>query len=78
MGPLSGAAATAPGPLLLAVPNVSEGRDDAAIDAIAAAFASGSDVRLLDVHRDPDHNRSVVTLAGPPGALAPALAVGAR
>lgn len=77
MGPLSGAAATAPGPLLLAVPNVSEGRDDAAIDAIAAAFASGSDVRLLDVHRDPDHNRSVVTLAGPPGALAPALAAGA-
>jgi glutamate formiminotransferase / 5-formyltetrahydrofolate cyclo-ligase len=79
------------GPLLLAVPNVSEGRDAAAVDAIAAAFASGgaaqdggpaageaSRVRLLDVHRDPDHNRSVVTLAGPPGALAPALVAGAR
>lgn len=79
------------GPTLLAVPNVSEGRDDAAIDAIAAAFASGglpedggpapgrpSPVRLLDVHRDADHNRSVVTLAGPPGALAPALLAGAR
>jgi glutamate formiminotransferase/glutamate formiminotransferase/formiminotetrahydrofolate cyclodeaminase len=60
------------------VPNVSEGRDDAAIDAIAAAFASGEGVRLLDVHRDPDHNRTVVTLAGAPGALAPALAAGAR
>jgi glutamate formiminotransferase/glutamate formiminotransferase/formiminotetrahydrofolate cyclodeaminase len=66
-------------PTLLAVPNVSEGRDDAAIDAIAAAFASGGEgVRLLDVHRDADHNRSVVTLAGPPGQLAPALAAGAR
>ncbi|MDO8210851.1 glutamate formiminotransferase [Conexibacter sp. CPCC 206217] len=68
------------GPTLLAVPNVSEGRDDAAIDAIAAAFAGGggSGVRLLDVHRDPDHNRTVVTLAGTPGTLAPALAAGAR
>ncbi|MDO8185031.1 hypothetical protein Q5424_02785 [Conexibacter sp. JD483] len=63
---------------LLAVPNVSEGRDDAAIDAIAAAFAGGgAGVALLDVHRDPDHNRSVVTLAGAPGQLAPALAAGA-
>ncbi|MDW5595579.1 hypothetical protein VSS74_14610 [Conexibacter stalactiti] len=71
--------AGASAPTLLAVPNVSEGRDDAAIDAIAAAFASGGvGVRLLDVHRDPDHNRSVVTLAGPPGQLAPALAAGAR
>jgi glutamate formiminotransferase / 5-formyltetrahydrofolate cyclo-ligase len=68
---------------LLAVPNVSEGRDAAAIDAIGEAFASGAGgdgpgVRLLDVHRDPDHNRSVYTLAGPPGALAPALLAGAR
>lgn len=102
MGAVSGDAAPHPGdavsgrpgadgPLLLAVPNVSEGRDDAAIDAIAAAFASGglpedggprpgrpSPVRLLDVHRDADHNRSVVTLAGPAGALAPALVAGAR
>jgi glutamate formiminotransferase len=65
--------------MLLAVPNVSEGRDEAAIDAIAQAFATGAPgVRLLDVHRDADHNRSVVSLAGPPGALAPALLAGAR
>jgi glutamate formiminotransferase/glutamate formiminotransferase/formiminotetrahydrofolate cyclodeaminase len=69
--------------VLLAVPNVSEGRDREAIDAIGAAFASGGDgpgVRLLDVHRDPDHNRSVYTLAasGGPGALAAALLAGAR
>jgi glutamate formiminotransferase len=69
--------------VLLAVPNVSEGRDAAAIDAIGEALASGGEgpgVRLLDVHRDPDHNRSVYTLAatGGPGALAPALLAGAR
>jgi len=64
--------------LLLAVPNFSEGRDDAAIDAIGHALTAGGDVHLLAVHRDPDHNRSVFTLAGEPGALAPALAAGAE
>ena len=56
--------------LLLAVPNVSEGRDADAIDAIAEAFADAFDARLLDVHSDPDHHRTVFTLAGEPGALA--------
>ena len=46
---------------LLAIPNVSEGRDRAAIEAIGAAF----DGRLLDVHSDPDHHRTVFTLAHP-------------
>jgi glutamate formiminotransferase/glutamate formiminotransferase/formiminotetrahydrofolate cyclodeaminase len=63
--------------MLLAVPNVSEGRDAAAIAAIGEAFAS-TGARLLDVHADPDHHRSVFTLAAPPGELAPALAAGAR
>lgn len=63
--------------MLLAVPNVSEGRDAAAIEAIRAAFTS-TGARLLDVHTDPDHHRSVFTLAAPPGELAPALAAGAR
>lgn len=58
---------------LLAIPNVSEGRDEATIDAIAAAFGG----QLLDVHRDPDHHRSVFTLAGGPGTLAPAVLRGA-
>ncbi|MCP9490584.1 MAG: hypothetical protein MSC31_12000 [Solirubrobacteraceae bacterium MAG38_C4-C5] len=66
----------APGPLL-AVPNVSEGRDRATIDAIGQAFAS-TGARLLDVHADPDHHRSVYTLAGAPGELAQALVAGAR
>jgi glutamate formiminotransferase / 5-formyltetrahydrofolate cyclo-ligase len=62
-------------PLLLAVPNVSEGRDRRAIDAIAASFAPA---RVLDVHSDPDHGRSVFTLAARQGELARALLAGAR
>jgi glutamate formiminotransferase len=59
---------------LLSVPNFSEGRDRQRIDAITRAF----DGRLLDVHSDPDHHRGVVTLAGAPGELAPAVLGGAR
>ena len=64
-------------PTLLAVPNVSEGRDAETIGAIGDAFTS-TGARLLDVHSDADHHRSVYTLAGGPGELAPALAEGAR
>jgi len=46
--------------VLECVVNVSEGRDDAAISGIAAV--AGRD--LLDLHTDPDHNRSVLTLLG--------------
>jgi glutamate formiminotransferase / 5-formyltetrahydrofolate cyclo-ligase len=59
---------------LLAIPNVSEGRDPEATAAIAEAF----DSRLLDVHSDPDHNRSVFTIAGMPGELAGHVVNGAR
>jgi glutamate formiminotransferase len=62
---------------LLAVPNFSEGRDLAAIDAIGRAFERPT-VRLLDVHTDRDHHRSVFTLAGSPGTLAEAVLEGAR
>jgi glutamate formiminotransferase / 5-formyltetrahydrofolate cyclo-ligase len=67
-------------PTLLAVPNVSEGRDAHTIAAIADAFAgSGADAaRVLDVHSDADHHRSVFTLAAPPLALVDALVRGAR
>jgi len=47
------------------VVNVSEGRRAAAIEPLAAACGG----LLLDAHSDPDHNRSVFTLLGPPGAL---------
>ncbi len=61
---------------LLAVPNVSEGRDAAALDAIGAAF--GTRARVVDRHADPDHHRAVFSLAGSPGTLAQALLAGAR
>jgi glutamate formiminotransferase / 5-formyltetrahydrofolate cyclo-ligase len=62
-------------PPLLAVPNVSEGRDAGRIDALERAFSTG--VTLLDRHSDPDHNRTVFTLAGAAEALTAALALGA-
>lgn len=63
--------------VLLAVPNVSEGRDAALVRRIGAAFAAPG-ARLLDVHADPDHHRSVLTLAGDTDALVAALVAGAR
>src|SRR3954463_9969727 len=59
---------------LIAVPNVSEGRDEQALDAIADAFGPG----LLHRSSDPDHHRSVFTLAGEPGGLHTAVLNGAR
>jgi glutamate formiminotransferase len=59
---------------LESVPNFSEGRDRATIDAIAAALDAHA--RLLDVHSDPDHNRSVFTLVGGEDELADALLAG--
>ncbi|HEY4095115.1 MAG TPA: hypothetical protein VGM33_06390 [Baekduia sp.] len=63
--------------MLLAVPNVSEGRDAATVAAIGAAYAAGG-AHLLDTHADPDHHRAVHTLAARPGALAGAVVAGAR
>ncbi|MEJ7797661.1 MAG: hypothetical protein WKF42_04105 [Solirubrobacteraceae bacterium] len=62
---------------LLAIPNISEGRDAGAIAAIGAAFAS-TGARLLDVHSDRDHHRTVYTLAAGVGEVVPALLAGAR
>lgn len=59
---------------LESVPNVSEGRDADAIAAVGAAFAGRA--RLLDVHSDADHNRSVYTLVGADGDLVESLLAG--
>ena len=56
---------------LESVPNFSEGRDQAVIDALATALAGR--VELLDVHADADHNRSVFTVVGEPEELVDAL-----
>jgi glutamate formiminotransferase len=59
---------------LESVPNFSEGREKTTIDAIGAALAEHA--RLLDVHSDPDHNRSVFTLVGSEAELVDALVAG--
>ena len=62
--------------VLESVPNFSEGRDRATIDGIAAAIDSHA--RLLDVHADADHNRSVFTFVGEDGEIVEALVAAVR
>jgi glutamate formiminotransferase len=65
--------------LVECVPNLSEGRRPEVVDEVVAAFA-GADpgVLVLDRSSDPDHNRTVITLAGPGPALVEAAVAGAR
>jgi glutamate formiminotransferase len=58
------------GPLIECVPNFSEGRDAQTVQAIEHAIRSVPGVILLRSEMDPDHNRSVITFAGPPDAVA--------
>ena len=51
-------------PLFEAVPNFSEGKDGTKISRITGAVGAVPGVRVLGVHSDPDHNRSVLTFAG--------------
>ena len=60
--------------LLEAVPNFSEGRDRATVEALGSAVSGPA--RLLDVHLDADHNRSVFTLAGGEEELVESLLAG--
>ncbi len=56
-------------PVIECVPNFSEGRDRAVIDAIAAAIRSVKGVNLLDVDPGADTHRTVVTFVGAPEAV---------
>jgi glutamate formiminotransferase/formiminotetrahydrofolate cyclodeaminase len=58
--------------LIECVPNFSEGRDPAKVDAIVSAMSTVPGVHVLDREMDADHNRSVITLAGEPDAVAEA------
>src|SRR5579872_2068554 len=58
--------------LIECVPNFSEGRDYAQIQALVAAMSVVPGAAVLDCHSDADHNRSVITLAGEPEAVAEA------
>ena len=58
--------------LIECVPNFSEGRDPARIDALVAAMSGVPGAVILDRQSDFDHHRSVITLAGTPEAVAEA------
>ena len=62
--------------LIECVPNFSEGRDPAKVDALVQAMSSVPGVYVLDREMDADHNRCVITLAGDPDAVAEAALLG--
>jgi len=62
--------------LIECVPNFSEGRDAAKVDAIVSAMSAVPGVYVLDKEMDADHNRCVVTLAGEPDPVAEAALLG--
>jgi glutamate formiminotransferase len=64
--------------LLECVPNFSEGRRAEVIDAIAGSVRAVPGAHLLDVHSDPDHNRSVLTITGDPGPVVEAAVASTR
>jgi glutamate formiminotransferase/formiminotetrahydrofolate cyclodeaminase len=59
-------------PLVECVPNFSEGRRAEVIGAIEASIRAVAGVHVLDRHTDADHNRTVITFAGPPAPVAQA------
>ena len=63
--------------LIECVPNFSEGREAAKVDAIVQAMSSVPGVYVLDREMDADHNRCVITLAGEPEAVGEASILGA-
>src|SRR6202162_6393618 len=63
--------------LIECVPNFSEGRDLAKVDAIVDSMSGVAGAWVLDRSSDADHNRSVITLAGKPQSVAEAVIRGA-
>jgi glutamate formiminotransferase len=59
--------------ILECVPNCSEGRDPAFLEDVRGAVSQVHGVALLDSSADPDHHRSVFTLAGAPDVVSEAL-----
>jgi glutamate formiminotransferase/formiminotetrahydrofolate cyclodeaminase len=62
--------------LIECVPNFSEGRDPAKVEALVAVMGGVPGVFVLDREMDADHNRCVITLAGEPDAVAEAAILG--
>ena len=67
-----------PNPIVECIPNFSEARRPEVVEAILAAITGVSGISLLDHSSDTDHNRSVVTFAGPPEAVEEAAFQGIR
>ncbi len=65
-------------PIFQCVPNFSEGRDYAILEAIAAAMHNASGAKLIDYSADWDHHRSVYTLLGDANGIIAAMQVGAK
>ncbi len=65
-------------PLFEAVPNFSEGRDAKKVERIADSVRAVPGLRVLGLHSDPDHNRSVLTFAGEGDAVLEAAVALAR
>src|SRR3981189_2799105 len=63
--------------LIECVPNFSEGRDAAKVDALIHVMSNVPGVYVLDHEMDADHNRCVITLAGEPDAVGEAAILGA-
>ncbi|MBI3104809.1 MAG: glutamate formimidoyltransferase [Candidatus Rokubacteria bacterium] len=55
--------------ILECVPNISEGQDRRVVERLAEAVRGTPGVRLVDIHMDPDHHRSVLTFLGAPGGV---------
>lgn len=58
-----------PNPIVECVPNFSEARRPEVVEAILQTISALPDVIVLDRHSDLDHNRTVITFAGPPEAV---------
>lgn len=56
-------------PLIECIPNFSEARRPEVVEAIINAILSVPGVSVLDRHSDFDHNRTVITMIGAPGAI---------
>ncbi len=63
-------------PLVECVPNFSEGRRPEVVAALVQAIEEALGQPVLDVHRDVDHHRAVVTFTGPPEAVEKAAVAG--
>jgi len=67
-----------PTPIVECIPNFSEARRPEVVEAILAAITGVAEISLLDHSSDSDHNRSVITFAGPPAAVEEAAFRGIR